>query len=106
HSRHGTARRSRTARAMRRPQSSRRRRFCRRPLTKVAATGSRMGTGMELVHPVEPTGEESPLARARLHRQLTLEETARRSGLTVEQAQWLEGGGGYGFPLPGGGASG
>jgi transcriptional regulator with XRE-family HTH domain len=59
-----------------------------------------MGTGMELVHPVEPTGEESPLARARLHRQLTLEETARRSGLTVEQAQWLEEGRVYRFPSP------
>ena len=35
---------------------------------------------MELVHPLEPTGEESPLARARLHRQLTVEETARRAG--------------------------
>jgi transcriptional regulator with XRE-family HTH domain len=53
---------------------------------------------MELVHPVEPTGEESPLARVRLHRQLTLEETARRSGLTVEQAQWLEEGRVYRFP--------
>jgi hypothetical protein len=53
---------------------------------------------MELVHPVEPTGENSPLARARLHRQLTLEETARRSGLTVEQARWLEEGRVYRFP--------
>jgi hypothetical protein len=34
----------------------------------------------------------------RLHRQLTLEETARRSGLTVEQAQWLEEGRVYRFP--------
>ena len=53
---------------------------------------------MELVTPLEPTGEESPLARARLHRQLTLEETARRSGLTVEQARWLEEGRVYRFP--------
>jgi hypothetical protein len=53
---------------------------------------------MELVHPLEPTGEESPLARVRLHRQLTLEETARRSGLTVEQARWLEEGRVYRFP--------
>src|SRR5919197_64491 len=30
-----------------------------------------MTTGMELVHPLEPTGEESRLARARLHRLLT-----------------------------------
>jgi transcriptional regulator with XRE-family HTH domain len=53
---------------------------------------------MELVHPIEPTGEESPLARVRLHRQLTLEETARRSGLTVDQARWLEEGRVYRFP--------
>lgn len=53
---------------------------------------------MELVHPLEPTGEESPLARVRLHRQLTLEETARRSGLTLEQARWLEEGRVYRFP--------
>ena len=53
---------------------------------------------MELVHPLEPTGEESPLARVRLHRQLTLEETARRSGLTVDQARWLEEGRVYRFP--------
>lgn len=54
--------------------------------------------GMELVQPLEPTGEESPLARARLHRQLTLEETARRSGLSVDQARWLEEGRVYRFP--------
>jgi transcriptional regulator with XRE-family HTH domain len=55
---------------------------------------------MELVHPLEPTGEESPLARARLHRQLTLEETARRAGLSVDQARWLEEGRVYRFPTP------
>jgi transcriptional regulator with XRE-family HTH domain len=55
---------------------------------------------MELVHPLEPTGEESPLARARLHRKLTLEETARRAGLSVEQARWLEEGRVYRFPTP------
>jgi transcriptional regulator with XRE-family HTH domain len=55
---------------------------------------------MELVHPLEPTGEESPLARARLHRQLTVEETARRSGITVEEVRWLEEGRVYRFPRP------
>ena len=53
---------------------------------------------MELVQPLEPTGEQSPLARARLHRQLTLEETARRAGLSVDQARWLEEGRVYRFP--------
>jgi transcriptional regulator with XRE-family HTH domain len=40
----------------------------------------------------------SPLASARLHRQLTLEEAARRTGLTTEQVEWLEQGRIYRFP--------
>jgi transcriptional regulator with XRE-family HTH domain len=55
---------------------------------------------MEVVHPLEPTGEESPLARARLHRQLTVEEAARRAGITVEEVRWLEEGRVYRFPRP------
>lgn len=55
---------------------------------------------MELVHPLEPTGEESPLARARLHRQLTVEETARRAGISAEEVRWLEEGRVYRFPRP------
>jgi transcriptional regulator with XRE-family HTH domain len=55
---------------------------------------------MELVQQVEPVGDDSPLARARVHRQLTVEETARRAGLSVEQAQWLEEGRVYRFPSP------
>jgi LytR cell envelope-related transcriptional attenuator len=56
-----------------------------------------MTTGMELVEPLEPNGEESALARARLHRQLTVEETAKRSGLSVEEVRWLEEGRVYRF---------
>ena len=59
-----------------------------------------MTIGMELVEPLEPTGEESPLARARLHRQLTVEETAKRAGLSVEEVRWLEEGRVYRFPRP------
>ena len=59
-----------------------------------------MTTGMELVEPLEPNGEESPLARARLHRQLTVEETARRAGISVEEVRWLEEGRAYRFPRP------
>jgi transcriptional regulator with XRE-family HTH domain len=55
---------------------------------------------MELVEPLEPTGEESALARARLHRQLTVEETARRAGISVEEVRWLEEGRVYRFPRP------
>jgi transcriptional regulator with XRE-family HTH domain len=55
---------------------------------------------MELVQPLEPNGEESPLARARLHRQLTVEETAKRAGLTTEEVSWLEEGRVYRFPRP------
>src|SRR5436305_14769174 len=56
----------------------------------MAAVGRTMGIGMELAQPLDPTGEDSPLARARVHRQLTLEETARRAGITPEEAQSLE----------------
>jgi hypothetical protein len=55
---------------------------------------------MELVHPLEPSGEESPLARARLHRQLTVEEAARRAGITPDEVRWLEEGRVYRFPRP------
>lgn len=55
---------------------------------------------MELVQPLEPSGEESPLARARLHRQLTVDETARRAGITPEEVRWLEEGRVYRFPRP------
>jgi hypothetical protein len=59
-----------------------------------------MTTSMELVEPLEPNGEESALARARLHRQLTVEETAKRSGLSVEEVRWLEEGRVYRFARP------
>jgi transcriptional regulator with XRE-family HTH domain len=59
-----------------------------------------MTTGMELVEPLEPIGEESALARARLHRQLTVEETAKRAGISVEQVRWLEEGRVYRFARP------
>jgi transcriptional regulator with XRE-family HTH domain len=55
---------------------------------------------MGLVEPLEPAGEASALARARLHRQLTVEETARRAGLSVEEVRWLEEGRVYRFPRP------
>src|SRR5919197_6342444 len=64
----------------------------------MAAPESRMTPPMELVQPLEPTGDESPLAVARLHRQLTLAETARRAGLSEEEARWLEEARVYRFP--------
>src|SRR5207247_3197663 len=66
----------------------------------MAAPARRMRPSMELVHPLEPTGEKSPLARARLHRQLTVEETARRAGITAEEVRWLEEARVYRFPRP------
>jgi len=42
--------------------------------------------------------EPSPLASARLHRKLTVDEAARRAGLTPEQVEWLEAGRVYRFP--------
>jgi transcriptional regulator with XRE-family HTH domain len=43
--------------------------------------------------------EPSPLASARLHRKLTIDEAARRAGLSPEQIQWLEEGRVYRFPF-------
>jgi transcriptional regulator with XRE-family HTH domain len=59
-----------------------------------------MNAGMELVEQLDPTGDESPLAKARLQRQLTVEETARRSGLSPEEVRWLEEGRVYRFATP------
>jgi transcriptional regulator with XRE-family HTH domain len=53
---------------------------------------------MQLVEQLEIAGDDSPLARARLHRQLTLEEAARRAGLSSDEAKWLEEGRVYRFP--------
>jgi hypothetical protein len=47
-----------------------------------------------------PAADESPLARARIHRQLTVEEAARRSDLAPDEVQWLEEGRLYRFPTP------
>jgi transcriptional regulator with XRE-family HTH domain len=44
--------------------------------------------------------EPSPLASARLQRKLTIDEAARRAGLSPEQVQWLEEGRVYRFPFP------
>jgi transcriptional regulator with XRE-family HTH domain len=44
--------------------------------------------------------DESPLAHARLHRQLTVEEAARRASVTPDEVQWLEEGRLYRFPTP------
>jgi transcriptional regulator with XRE-family HTH domain len=55
---------------------------------------------MELVEQLEPNGDESPLAKARLQRQLTVDETARRSGLSQEEVRWLEEGRVYRFATP------
>src|SRR5919198_2375653 len=40
----------------------------------------------------------SPLASARLHRQLTVEDAAGRAGIAPEEASWLEEGRVYRFP--------
>jgi transcriptional regulator with XRE-family HTH domain len=53
---------------------------------------------MELVHSLEPAGDTSPLAAARLHKGLTVEEAARRTGLSADEVEWLEAGRVYRFP--------
>lgn len=44
--------------------------------------------------------DDSPLAHARLHRQLTVEETARRAGIPADEVRWLEEGRIYRFATP------
>ena len=53
---------------------------------------------MELVRPIVPIREHSPLASARIRRRLTVDEAARRAGLASEQVTWLEEGRVYRFP--------
>ncbi|HEY7795689.1 MAG TPA: LytR C-terminal domain-containing protein [Gaiellaceae bacterium] len=59
---------------------------------------------MELVQPIPHTleyaTERNPLAAARLARKLTVEEAAKRAGLTGDQVEWLEEGRVYRFPSP------
>src|SRR5437773_1975729 len=52
---------------------------------------------MSVVAQVEQQ-EPSPLASARLKRKLTVDEAARRAGLTADQIEWLEEGRVYRFP--------
>jgi len=52
---------------------------------------------IELVRPLEPASDDAPLVRARLARQLTREEAAKRAGLSVERIEWLEEGRVYRF---------
>jgi len=60
--------------------------------------------GLDMEHPrtleavVAP--DESPLAHARLHRQLTTDEAARRAKVSADEVQWLEEGRLYRFPTP------
>jgi transcriptional regulator with XRE-family HTH domain len=57
---------------------------------------------MESARTLEPVvaTDESPLAHARLKRQLTVEEAARRADVAPEEVQWLEEGRLYRFPTP------
>jgi transcriptional regulator with XRE-family HTH domain len=65
-----------------------------------AKTGIREQVKLELLAPMEAPPAGSPLAGARARRQLTVEEAARRSGLTADQVTWLESGRVYAFRTP------
>jgi transcriptional regulator with XRE-family HTH domain len=52
---------------------------------------------IELVPPAAHTRDDSPLARARLTRQLTREEAAKRAGISPDAIEWLEEGRVYRF---------
>jgi transcriptional regulator with XRE-family HTH domain len=47
---------------------------------------------------LRPHDKVSPLAAARLHRRLTVDEAAARAGLTPDEVEWLEEGRVYRFP--------
>lgn len=53
---------------------------------------------MAFVPPLEPSSDRSPLAAARLRRQLTVEDAAKQAKLTPEEVTWLETGRLYRFP--------
>ena len=53
---------------------------------------------MALAPQPDRSPDQSALARARLQRQLTIEEAARRAGLSTDQVEWLEDGRVYRFP--------
>src|SRR4051794_16614537 len=55
---------------------------------------------LELLEPLEAAPSGSPFAGARARKQLTVEEAARRSGLTRDQVVWLESGRVYAFRTP------
>ena len=59
-----------------------------------------MNSLMELVQSLDAVADHSPLARVRLQRQWTVEETARRAGISEEYVRWLEEGRVYRFPTP------
>lgn len=52
---------------------------------------------IELVRSIDPKRERSPLASARVHRQLTVEEAAKRAGIAPDHVRWLEEGRVYRF---------
>ena len=45
---------------------------------------------MELARTLEPVPTHSPLATVRIRRKLTVEEAAKRAGITADEARWLE----------------
>jgi transcriptional regulator with XRE-family HTH domain len=53
---------------------------------------------LELAHPLDAIPQPSPLAEAREHHGLTPAQVAYRTGLSVEEIEWLEEGRLYRFP--------
>src|SRR5438477_475196 len=88
---------------MRRSKPTGRRGLRRRCAGEVEAVRERIIEGRMNAaeeHELSPVadGTDSPLAHARLHRQLTVEEAARRAGLAPDEVRWLEEGRVYRFP--------
>src|ERR671939_1700663 len=56
-----------------------------------------IANGLRVAPTAEPLRTSSPLAAARLHGQLTVDEAARRAGIGADEATWLEEGRVYRF---------
>jgi len=67
---------------------------------QAVAARPRIHAVIALVRPLTETRDRSPLASARIARQLTTEEAARRAGIPEDHVLWLEDGRVYRFRSP------
>jgi transcriptional regulator with XRE-family HTH domain len=66
----------------------------------VSSPNAAQPLALSLVPQLEPERTASLFIAARLRRQLSVEEAARRSGITADQVRWIEAGRAYAFRTP------